>query len=103
MEKCTKVLVSDSSSGIGCTTYDLTDAAPNKGDLPIGIVIPRNMNNNDSDENLANEGATVATTGDERFSKDECLHYRKEDYIIMSLVFRYLHRTGPIVLDHHEL
>lgn len=69
LEKCTKVLVTDSSSGIGCTTYDLTDAAPSKGDLPIGIVIPRNRNNNDSDENLANDSATVATTGDERFSK----------------------------------
>lgn len=46
-------MVTDSSSGIGCTTYDLTSAAPNKNDLPIGIVIPRGMNNNDSDENLA--------------------------------------------------
>lgn len=55
--KCTKVLVvgSDSSADmVGCTTYDLTSAAPpNKNDLPIGIVIPRSMNNNDSDENLA--------------------------------------------------
>lgn len=46
-------IVTDSSSGIGCTTYDLTSSVPNKGDLPIGIVIPRGMNNNNSDENLA--------------------------------------------------
>lgn len=46
-------IVTDSSSGIGCTTYDLTSAVPNKNDLPIGIVIPRGMNNNNSDENLA--------------------------------------------------
>lgn len=79
-EKCTKVMVvgsADSTSDIvGCTTYDLTMAAPpNKSDLPIGIVIPHRMqtngssgvagginsgmNNNDSDENLA---ATEAST-----------------------------------------
>ncbi|XP_031635860.1 O-acyltransferase like protein [Contarinia nasturtii] len=46
-------MASDSSSGIGCTTYDLSNAVPNKNDLPIGIVIPRGMNNNNSDENLA--------------------------------------------------
>lgn len=49
-------MVTDSSSGIGCTTYDLTDALPNnKKDLPVGIVIPRSMNNNNSDENLTIE------------------------------------------------
>lgn len=46
-------IATDSSSGIGCTTYDLTSSSPNKGDLNIGIVIPRGMNNNNSDENLA--------------------------------------------------
>lgn len=48
-------MVTDSSSGIGCTTYDLTDALPSKKDLPVGIVIPRSMNNNNSDENLTIE------------------------------------------------
>lgn len=52
-------IATDSSSGIGCTTYDLTSSAPNKGDLPIGIVIPRGMNNNNSDENLADESINV--------------------------------------------
>lgn len=52
-------IVTDSSSGIGCTTYDLTSSVPNKGDLPIGIVIPRGMNNNNSDENLAMESINV--------------------------------------------
>lgn len=52
-------MVTDSSSGIGCTTYDLTGAVPNKNDLPIGIVIPRGMNNNNSDENLADGSINV--------------------------------------------
>lgn len=52
-------IVTDSSSGIGCTTYDLTSSVPNKGDLPIGIVIPRGMNNNNSDENLAEGSINV--------------------------------------------
>lgn len=52
-------LVTDSSSGIGCTTYDLTSSVPNKNDLAIGIVIPRGMNNNDSDENLAEGSINV--------------------------------------------
>lgn len=76
-EKCTKVLVVGAADSIadivGCTTYDLTSAAPpSKGDLPIGIVIPRNasngngnasggMNNNDSDENLAGNDSTSAS------------------------------------------
>lgn len=52
-------MVTDSSSGIGCTTYDLTGAVPNKSDLPIGIVIPRSLNNNNSDENLADGSINV--------------------------------------------
>lgn len=54
-------LATDSSSGIGCTTYDLTSSVPNKNDLPIGIAIdlPRGMNNNDSDENLAEGSINV--------------------------------------------
>lgn len=50
-------LATDSSSGIGCTTYDLTGSVPNKNDLPIGI--PRGMNNNNSDENLAEGSINV--------------------------------------------
>lgn len=52
-------MVTDSSSGIGCTTYDLTGAVPNKNDLAIGIGIPRGMNNNNSDENLADGSINV--------------------------------------------
>lgn len=55
----TKDDATDSSSGIGCTTYDLTSAVPNKNDLAIGIVIPRGMNNNNSDENLAEDSINV--------------------------------------------
>lgn len=73
----TKELASDSSSGINCTTYDLTDAVPNKNDLPIGIVIPRSMNNNNSDENLAIESSVTSESDDVKLSKYfECLtHY----------------------------
>ncbi|KAJ6620116.1 Nose resistant to fluoxetine protein 6, partial [Pseudolycoriella hygida] len=63
-KKMTKELASDSSSGINCTTYDLTDAVPNKNDLPIGIVIPRSMNNNNSDENLAIESSVISESDD---------------------------------------
>lgn len=52
-------MATDSSSGIGCTTYDLTSSVPNKNDLPIGIVIPRGMNNNNSDEHLAEGSINV--------------------------------------------
>lgn len=68
-KKMSKDLASDSSSGINCTTYDLTDAAPNKNDLPIGIDIPRNMNNNNSDENLATESSIASETDDVKLSE----------------------------------
>lgn len=48
--------VTDSSSGIGCTTYV---SVPNKNDLSIGIAIPHGMNNNNSDENLAEGSINV--------------------------------------------
>ncbi|KAG4072042.1 hypothetical protein HA402_015541 [Bradysia odoriphaga] len=67
-KKMTKDIASDSSSGINCTTYDLTDAVPNKNDLPIGIVIPRNMNNNNSDENLATESSVISESDDVKLS-----------------------------------
>lgn len=67
--KMTKELASDSSSGINCTTYDLTDAVPNKNDLPIGIVIPRSMNNNNSDENLAIESSVISESDDVKLSE----------------------------------
>lgn len=65
----TKELASDSSSGINCTTYDLTDSVPNKNDLPIGIVIPRSMNNNNSDENLATESSVISESDDVKLSE----------------------------------
>lgn len=69
-KKMTKELASDSSSsGINCTTYDLTDAVPNKNDLPIGIVIPRSMNNNNSDENLAIESSVISESDDVKLSE----------------------------------
>lgn len=67
-KKINKEMASDSSSGINCTTYDLTDAVP-KNDSPIGIVIPRNMNNNNSDENLAVESSVISESDDVKLSK----------------------------------
>lgn len=67
--KCSKELVTDSSSGIGCTTYDLTDAVPNKHDLPIGISMPKSMNNNNSDENLSSNGSSSVLPDDEKFGR----------------------------------
>lgn len=52
-------IVTDSSSGIGCTTYDLTGALPSKNGLPIDIDIQRGINNNNSDENLADSSINV--------------------------------------------
>lgn len=52
-------MATDSSSGIGCTTYDLTGALPNKNGLPIDIVIQRGINNNNSDENLDDSSINV--------------------------------------------
>lgn len=68
-DKCSKELVTDSSSGIGCTTYDLTDAVPNKHDLPIGISMPKSMNNNNSDGNLSSNGSSSVMPDDEKFGK----------------------------------
>lgn len=56
----------DSTSGLGCTTYDLTAAAPNKNDLPVGIVIPRGVNNNNSEENLADGSLNVSIDVEEK-------------------------------------
>lgn len=48
------------SSGLNCTTYDLTHSiADNKKNNCVGIGIPSSMNNNNSDENLASESAVV--------------------------------------------
>lgn len=49
----------DSSSSIE-TTYAFRSSVANKNDLPIGIVIPHGMNNNNSDENLADVSINIA-------------------------------------------
>lgn len=40
LKKYTKDVSSESSSGIGCTTYDLSHATPEKKNGAIGIAIP---------------------------------------------------------------
>lgn len=52
-------MATDSSSDIGCKTYDLRSSDPNKNDLTIGIQIPHGMNNNNSDEHLADVSINV--------------------------------------------
>ncbi|XP_070493189.1 nose resistant to fluoxetine protein 6 isoform X1 [Chironomus tepperi] len=48
------------SSGLNCTTYDLTSAITDKSKSNcVGIGIPSGINNNNSDENLAAEPSTV--------------------------------------------
>uniref|UniRef100_A0A1W7R5K7 Nose resistant-to-fluoxetine protein N-terminal domain-containing protein n=2 Tax=Aedes albopictus TaxID=7160 RepID=A0A1W7R5K7_AEDAL len=57
MKKYSKDLSSESSSGLGCTTYDLTQGLPDKANKVncSAFGIPTGVNNNNSDENLAIE------------------------------------------------
>ncbi|XP_055545537.1 nose resistant to fluoxetine protein 6 isoform X2 [Wyeomyia smithii] len=57
MKKYSKDLSSESSSGLGCTTYDLTRNIPEKTAKTNceAFGIPTGVNNNNSDENLAIE------------------------------------------------
>lgn len=57
MKKYSKDLNSESSSGLGCTTYDLTQGLPDKANKAncTAFGIPTGVNNNNSDENLAIE------------------------------------------------
>ena len=57
-KKYSKDLHSD-SSGLNCTTYDLTGAINDKKNSCVGIGMPTGMNNNNSDENLAMEPVMV--------------------------------------------
>lgn len=59
IKKYAKDLNSD-SSGLNCTTYDLTRAInDNKKSNCVGIGMPSGLNNNNSDENLAMEPVLV--------------------------------------------
>jgi hypothetical protein len=51
-KKYLKDLNSD-SSGLNCTTYDLTGNGTDKKNNCVGIGMPTGLNNNNSDENLA--------------------------------------------------
>lgn len=53
-----KELQSD-SSGLNCTTYDLTRNMGEKKSNCVGIGMPTGINNNNSDENLAMETVMV--------------------------------------------
>ncbi|XP_065085856.1 O-acyltransferase like protein [Ochlerotatus camptorhynchus] len=57
MKNYSKDLNSESSSGLGCTTYDLTQGLPEKSNKSFSI--PTGVNNNNSDENLAIEPVTT--------------------------------------------
>lgn len=58
-EKIGKKMVHSDSSGLNCTTYDLTGAISDKKNSCVGIGMPTGMNNNNSDENLAVETVIV--------------------------------------------
>lgn len=58
-EKIGKKMVHSDSSGLNCTTYDLTGAVSDKKNSCVGIGMPTGMNNNNSDENLAVETVIV--------------------------------------------
>lgn len=64
MKNYSKDLNSESSSGLGCTTYDLTQGLPEKSNKSFSI--PTGVNNNNSDENLAIE---PVTTEEEKIGK----------------------------------
>jgi hypothetical protein len=64
-KKYSKDLNSD-SSGLNCTTYDLTRASDDKKNSCVGIGMPTGLNNNNSDENLADSPVMVET---EKLSK----------------------------------
>ncbi|XP_055606762.1 nose resistant to fluoxetine protein 6 isoform X2 [Uranotaenia lowii] len=53
MKKYSKEINSESSSGLGCTTYDLTQGMPKKTGKSNAFGLPTGVNNNNSDENLA--------------------------------------------------
>lgn len=64
-KKYSKDLNSD-SSGLNCTTYDLTRAISDKKSGCVDLGTPSGMNNNNSDENLAMEPVMVE---EEKLSK----------------------------------
>lgn len=63
IKKYAKDLNSD-SSGLNCTTYDLTGNGTDKKSNCVGIGMPTGLNNNNSDENLA-----VVVIEEEKLSK----------------------------------
>lgn len=68
-KKYSKESISD-SSGLNCTTYDLTRAINEKKPSCVGIGMPSGLNNNNSDENLAMESVMVE---EEKLSKLMCM------------------------------
>lgn len=72
IKKYAKDLNSD-SSGLNCTTYDLTRAInDNKKSNCVGIGIPTGVNNNNSDENLAMEPVLVEEEKLSKLNDNEC-------------------------------
>lgn len=95
-------MVHSDSSGLNCTTYDLTGAITDKKNSCVGIGMPTGMNNNNSDENLAMEPVIV---------EDEKLSKFSEEFQIDELVpkinafvqlFSLRRRTSPVVLPKNQ-
>lgn len=75
--------VNSDSSGLNCTTYDLTRAITDKKSTCVGIGIPSGVNNNNSDENLAMENNIV---DDDKLCKEifdflRCSSVQKVEYV----------------------
>lgn len=93
--------VNSDSSGLNCTTYDLTRAITNdnKKNQCVGIGIPSSgVNNNNSDENLAMENGVA---------EDDKLCKRKNYIIYYNFLLNHLffiissitRRTPPLILS----
>jgi hypothetical protein len=58
--------INTDSSGLNCTTYDLTMSVGDKKSNSASIGMPSSLNNNNSEENLAIEPVMIET---EKLSK----------------------------------
>ena len=70
------------SSGLNCTTYDLTGGADKKN--CVGIGMPTGLNNNNSDENLA-----VVVLEEEKLSKNDFFNSIKHEKPVQTINIRF--------------
>lgn len=102
MKKYSKDLNSESSSGLGCTTYDLTQGLPDKANKAScnTFGIPTGVNNNNSDENLAIEPNAA---DDEKLGTMKCCFQSFESSYKNFLLFRCLRRITSVIFCGNQL